>query len=392
MMFPVRVVKQTLLLGVCTLLPFGFAHAQSTEPLTDAQVLSALDPDMAKVIHVFDSIKGTPIVNLTPQDARQQFGAEDAAKIVARQTGAAPQPMPVGKVADGLMIPGPDSTSLPIRLYTPKGAGPFPVVVYFHGGGFVIATNDTYDASARAICDYAGAIVVAVEYRKAPEAPFPAALNDAVAGYQWTVNNIDRYQGIPGKIAVMGESAGGNLATEVAIAARDRGLQRPTAQVLVYPITSSNLNQPSDKLYTSSLLPLSTPALPYFSKLYLDMANPNDPDVAPINAPLQGLAPATIIAAELDPLRSDGQAYAAKLKEAGTPVTYMLYTGVTHEFFGMGAVVSKAGRRSCWPPSSWTSPSSSHQETRRQGRTGLQGPVLSAAVPVLRRSHTMDKP
>ena len=342
MTLSLRAVTGNLLVCVATLLPTAATHAQSTQPLTDAEVRAALDPDMAKVISVFDSIKGTPITALTPQDARQQFSAEDAAKIVARQTGAATRPMPVGKVIDGMMIPGPDSTSIPIRIYTPKGAGPFPVVVYYHGGGFVIATIDTYDASARAICNYANAIVLAVEYRKAPEAPFPAALNDAVTGYQWAVNNIDRFHGNPRKIAVLGESAGGNLAAEVAIAARDRGLQRPTAQVMVYPITSSNLNQLSDQLYTSPLLPLNTPALPYFSKLYLDTANPNDPDVAPVNAQLKGLPPATIIAAELDPLRSDGQLYASRLKQAGVPVTYQLYTGVTHEFFGMGAVVSKA--------------------------------------------------
>ncbi len=337
-----RAVTRSAFLTAFALFTVVPLHAQSSAPLTDAQVRAALDPDMAKVISVFDAIKGAPITQLPPQDARQQFSAEDAAKVVARETGAATKPMPVGKVTDGMMIPGPDSTNIPVRIYTPEGVGPFPVVVYFHGGGFVIATNDTYDSSARAICNYARAIVIAVEYRKSPESPFPDALNDAVAGYQWAVNNIERYQGNPRKIAVMGESAGGNLATEVAIAARDRGLQHPTAQVLVYPITSSNLDQTSDQLYTSPVLPLNTPALPLFSKLYLDRANPNDPDVAPVNADLKGLPPATIIAAELDPLRSDGQTYATKLRQAGVSVTYRLYTGVTHEFFGMGAVVSKA--------------------------------------------------
>lgn len=341
MTLPLRTLAKSLLFCTLTLFASTSMLAQ-TQPLTDAQIQAALDPDMAKVVSVFNSIKGTPITQLTPQDARQQFSAEDAAKIVARQTGAAPQPMPVGRVVDNLMIAGPESTSIPVRLYIPQGKGPFPVVVYFHGGGFVIATNDTYDASYRAICNYANAIVVAVEYRKAPEAQYPAQIMDAVAGYQWAVGSIDRYNGNPYKIAVMGESAGGNLATEVAIAARDRGLRKPTAQVLVYPITSSNYNQPSDLLYTSPLLPLSTPALPYFSSFYVGNANLNDPGIAPINARLDGLAPATIIAAELDPLESDGEVYAAKLKEAGTPVSYMRYTGVTHEFFGMGAVVGKA--------------------------------------------------
>lgn len=108
-----------------------------------------LDPQMKQVIDLYKTIMGTPITALTPPDARQQFSAEDAAKILARTTGAAEAPMPVGKVTDGLQIPGFESNQIPIRIYTPAGAGPFPVVLYFHGGGFVIATIDTYDASAR---------------------------------------------------------------------------------------------------------------------------------------------------------------------------------------------------------------------------------------------------
>ncbi len=296
---------------------------------------------MAEVIFALKTIQGTPIINLTPQDARQQFSAEDAEKAVARATGNAAAPMPVGKVQDGLTIDGPDGNQIPVRIYTPKGAGPFPVTVYFHGGGFVVATIDTYDASARALCNYANSLIISVEYRKAPEAPFPAPLHDAVAAYRWTIDNASKYNGIPSKVALAGESAGGNLATEVALEARDQGIQKPTHELLIYPVTSSNLEQPSDIKYQNAI-PLNTPLLKYFFKFYVDPSEANDPAVAPINADLRNLPATTIIAAQIDPLQSDGKAYAAKLREAGNPVQYRLYRGTTHEFFGMGAVVDKA--------------------------------------------------
>ena len=318
------------------------AAAAQVTPLTLNQDLALLDPQMRTVIDLFRQIAGQPLVQLTPQDARQQFSPQDAAKIVARMSGAAERPQPLGKIYDGIQIDGPDGNKIPIRIYTPPGTGTFPVVLYFHGGGFVIATIDTYDASARALCGYTPAVVVSVEYRKAPEAPYPAALRDAVASYQWVLNNIGLYSGNPQKVAVAGESAGGNLATEVAIAARDGGLQMPTHQLLVYPVTSGDVNQFSDILYANAV-PLNTALLKYFFRFYLtDPAEASDPGVAPINADLHNLPPATIIAAEVDPLVSDGQAYYNKLLAAGNSVRYQLYPGTTHEFFGMGAVVDQA--------------------------------------------------
>ncbi len=315
----------------------------STAPLTRAQLLANLDPDMRNVILLFDAIKGTRLEQLSPQDARQQFAAQDAAKIIARGVGAAEAPTPVGKVVDGMTVPGQNGTQIPIRIYYPAGNGPFPVVVYYHGGGFVVATIDTYDESARNLCVDANAIVVSVEYRKAPEAPFPAARQDAIDAYRWVTNNIAAYNGIAAKIAVAGESAGGNLAAEVSIAARNGELQMPTHQLLIYPETSSNLNQISDLLYTNSTLPLYTALLPYFSMQFVqNPSDANSPDLAPINANLHNLPPATIIAAEEDPLLSDGQAYEDALLANGDKVTYRLYKGTTHEFFGMGAVVAKA--------------------------------------------------
>ena len=328
------------LAGFAVLCAGPLAQAQSAPPTPSTA--TQLDGDMTSVVLLYDAIKGTPIVDLTPQDARQQFSLQDAAKIIARGFGSAASATPVGKVTDGVTIPGRAGNQIPVRIYTPTGTGPFPVVTYFHGGGFVVATIDTYDESARALANDAHAIVVSVEYRKAPEAPYPAAYNDAIDSYKWVTANIGQYGGIATKVAVAGESAGGNLATEVALAARDEGLQQPTHQLLIYPVTSSNVSQPSDLEYTSSQLPLNTPALTYYFGLYASPSQANDPGVAPIHASLQGLPPATIIAAQDDPLQSDGQAYAAKLEAAGVPVAYQLYSGTTHEFFGLGAVVAKA--------------------------------------------------
>lgn len=143
---------------------------------------------------------------------RQQFSAQGAAKILARSGGKQLAPMPVGSTLDQRMIPGEDGNEIPIRIYRPVGNGPFAVLVYFHGGGFVIARVDKYDASARALTDYANAIVISVEYRKAPEHPYPAATRDASAAYRWALTNAGSVGGDTKRIAVGKDSAGGNLA------------------------------------------------------------------------------------------------------------------------------------------------------------------------------------
>ncbi len=337
--------SQLFAIGCALAMAVPPASAQSLPlPTTNDPLVLSLDADMQNVILLYDAIKGTPAPQLTPQDARQQFSAQDAAKILARGLGSAQAPTPLGKVVDGMTIPGESGTEIPIRVYYPQGAGPFPVVVYFHGGGFVVATIDTYDESARSLCVGANAIVVSVEYRKAPEHPFPAARNDAITAYKWVTNNIGAYNGIAAQVAVAGESAGGNLAAEVSLAARNQGLQMPTHQLLIYPETNNNLSLPSEQVFTDSALPLSTAGLIYFDTnlVFGKPQDVNSPELAPVLANLKKLEPTTIIAADEDPLLSDGQVFAAALKNAGDVVTYQLYTGVTHEFFGMGAVVAKA--------------------------------------------------
>ena len=329
----------------------AFASVAALTPCTYSQTLtlhqpsvpyaSQLDQTMHDVLDTLEFVTGTPYYKLAPHDARQQFAAEDAAKMLARFTGKQLAPQPVASAID-MQIPGPDGTTLPVRVYTPEGTGPFPVVLYFHGGGFVIATIDTYDASARALANGAKAIVVSVEYRKAPEHPYPAAFDDASTSYEWLLNHAASLNGDVDRIAVAGESAGGNLATDVCLYARNTGLKAPVYQLLVYPVVSASLAYPSVSKYADAV-PLGKAGLSYFYGYYVKPGtNTNSEYISPLLTNLKDLPPATVISAQIDPLQSEGEDYATKLKDSGVKTHYLLYTGVTHEFFGMGAVVAKA--------------------------------------------------
>lgn len=306
-----------------------------------ASTISRADPQMKAVLEELQSLGGKPIESLDADDAREQPTPAKAVQAVLKEQNKSTSPQPVGNI-ENRSIPGPGG-SIPIRLYTPKGSGPFPVVVYYHGGGWVIATIDTYDSSARALSNAANAIVVAVEYRKAPEHRFPAAHEDAYAAYQWTLRHAREINGDPSKVAVAGESAGGNLAAAVSMMARKRGEQLPVHQVLIYPVAGHDFNTQSYQ-ENASAKPLNKPMMSWFFEKYLrEPGDADNPLISLVRADdLKGLPPATIIGAEIDPLRSEGKRYADRLREAGVPVTYKLYDGVTHEFFGMGAVVDKA--------------------------------------------------
>lgn len=265
----------------------------------------------------------------------------DAVLKVLDQQGQSKTPQPVGKI-DNRSIPGPGG-SIPIRVYSPQGNGPFPIIVYYHGGGWVMATIDTYDASARALSNAANAIVVSVEYRKAPEHRFPAAHADAYAAYEWARKNGRDINGDPSMVAVAGESAGGNLAGAVSMIARQQHQALPVHQILIYPVTGYDMDTPSYRKHAQAQ-PLNKAMMAWFFEKYLNsLADANYPMIALTKAQdLQGLPPTTILTAEIDPLQSDGTQYADRLREAGVPVTYQNYEGVTHEFFGTGAVVPAA--------------------------------------------------
>ncbi|MDB5920143.1 MAG: lipase [Massilia sp.] len=296
------------------------------------------DPAMQKVLDALASLGGKPIDTLTPEEARKQPSPADAVKKVLTDMGKSAAPE-AGVTVKDMSIAGPLG-NFPIHIYTPEGKGPFPVMVYYHGGGFVIADTKTYDASPRALAKMANAIMVAVDYHLAPENKFPAAPNDAYAAYIWTLEHAKEINGDPTRVAVGGESAGGNLATVVSMMARDKKATMPVHQLLVYPVVDANMETPSYKK-NAEAKPLNKAMMAWFFKHYA--GDPANPYALPMKATsLKGLPPATVIAAEIDPLLSEGKAYADRLKKDGVAVSYKQYMGVTHEFFGMGAVVPKA--------------------------------------------------
>jgi len=260
-----------------------------------------------------------------------------------RQQGrdTAAQALVPGVTSRDRTIPGP-AGPLPVRVYTPAGTGPFPVVVYYHGGGWVIASKEVYDGGARGLAKGANAVVVSVDYRLAPEHKFPAAHDDAFAAYQWALRNAATLDGDTSRVAVAGESAGGNLAVATAMAARDGRVKLPAAIVAVYPIAGSDTTTPSYVEHAMAK-PLDRAGMSWFFGHYLRNADDRrDPRINLVGANLEGLPPTTIINAEIDPLRSEGEALAERLRSAGVDVQQRTWAGVTHEFFGMAPVVDKA--------------------------------------------------
>ncbi len=346
------------LAALATLLLSGAAMAQTpqqnnAQPTTMDKVMSTvqsatgsplatLDTDMRHVIDALSSLGPKPLPKLTAAEARQQPSASDAAMQVLREQGKSSLPDP-SVAAKNILVDG-TKGKIVATFYTPaSAAGPLPVIVYYHGGGFVIANNATYDASARLLAKEVGAVVVAVEYSKAPEHKFPASHEDAVAAYKWVAQNAASIGGNPQKIAIAGESAGGNLTVNVAIAARDQNLVKPAHLLVVYPMAGTNLETDSYKA-NASAKPLDKPMMEWFyANLTNGPADMQDPRLDIVGkADLKGLPPATVITDEIDPLRSEGQALAEKLRAAGVSVNAQDYAGVTHEFFGMGLVVGKA--------------------------------------------------
>jgi acetyl esterase/lipase len=313
-------------------------EAASASPAAPAPA-GTPDADMKAVLDKLASLGGKPTETLSPTDARLQPTPADAVKAVMADKGIAADATVTTK---DVTYPGPAGAEK-ARIYTPAGAtGPLPVVVYIHGGGWVIADINVYDSSPRAIAKMANAIVVSVEYRHAPEARFPAAHDDVNAAYQWVLANAGKWGGDPKKVAILGESAGGNMAVATAIAARDGGWQAPLAVVAVYPVADSNLATGS-KIKFADAKPLNTKMLGWFFTNTL--AKPDqalDPRLNLVGAKLDGLPPTTIILAEIDPLHDDGIHLADKLRGAGDTVDVKEYQGVTHEFFGMGSVVADA--------------------------------------------------
>jgi acetyl esterase len=273
-----------------------------------------------------------PFYELSPEKARAFYNNE---KLSGPKEA-------VFQVED-LFIPT-SSHNIPIRMYTPEGQGPFGAFLYFHGGGWVIGNLDSFDSLCRTLANRIGCIVISVDYRLAPEYKFPAAIEDAYAAVQWTYEHALQYRIHPNKIAVGGDSAGGNLAIAVTQMAKERGGLPIIFQVLMYPITCYRKEggYASYTLYKEGYF-LTVRCLEWFWNHYLSNEEDGDhPYVSPLlSKNLSQLPPGLIITAEYDPLRDEGEAYAKKLEEFGVPVTCTRYEGMIHGFFTFYGVVDK---------------------------------------------------
>jgi acetyl esterase len=292
-----------------------------------------LDP-AAKAMMDQMKAAGMPEIDSLPPVQLRQVTAE-----MFRAQGGTPEP--VHQVEDR-RIPGP-AGEIPVRIYKPAGAGPLPVLVFFHGGGFVIGDLDSHDAACRALTNQAGCVTVAVDYRLAPEHKFPAAVDDCYAAAKWVSDHARELGSDPARMAVGGDSAGGNLSAVVSLLARDRGGPKIAFQLLVYPATDMACNTYSHKTFTDYFL--TDRAIRYFLGHYLrGEADRKDPTASPaLAASHKGLPPTLIITAEFDPLRDEGEAYGEILRKAGVPVTVTRYDGMIHGFFTMGMVLRQGG-------------------------------------------------
>ena len=293
-----------------------------------------LDPQVESLLQQMEQQGVQPVHTLTPIQARE------SRNTLFMKLGGPPEDV---AHVENLTIPGP-AGAISIRAYTPQGSGPFPVLVYFHGGGWVICNLDTHDSVCRSLANGASCVVVSVDYRLAPEHKFPAAVDDAYAATQWVAGNAHRINGDHTRIAVGGDSAGGNLATVVCMMARDRGGPSLAYQLLVYPVTNlSSFDTDSYREHGEGYI-LTKEGMEWYRGHYIGREEELwDPHASPLLAQeLGGLPPALVITAEFDVLTDEAEAYAERLKQAGVPVAYTCYSGMIHAFFSLAEVVDRA--------------------------------------------------
>jgi acetyl esterase len=302
-----------------------------------------LDPQARMILDQMAEAHNPPLNEQSVSEARQ------GATAMASMQGPLE---PVAGVEDrALAGPGGD---LPVRIYVPSGNGPFPVVMYFHGGGWVIGDIESSDGLCRSLANASGCIVVSVDYRLAPEHPFPAAVDDAVHATAWVAANASSFGGDPSRIAVCGDSAGGNLAAVVALVARDHQIARDPMiardsgkpeikfQLLIYPVIDAACDTPSYSENAEGYF-LTKGAMQWFWNHYVPAeADRLHPYASPLRASsLAGLPPALVITAEFDPLRDEGERYAERMRADGTPAKLTRYNGMIHGFFTMGGMIDQ---------------------------------------------------
>ncbi|KKC05882.1 steroid monooxygenase [Mycobacterium nebraskense] len=291
-------------------------------------VVRRLQPDVEMVLMEAAALDLPPMESMPVADARAFY---------AQMLEALPPGPDVGEIVDGV-LPG-AAGDLAYRLYRPPTPGPHPIVVYFHGGGYVLGEAISDDPLCRDLCVRSGAALISVDYRHAPEHRFPAAVDDGMAAVRWVADNARALGGIPGELAVCGWSAGGGIAAVVCQLARDLGGPNIVGQVLLAPCTSGDTARASFAENADGY-GLTTPLMQWFYDHYIDVADRSDPRFAPLlAADLSGLPPAIVVTAEFDPVRDDGEAYAAALKAAGVPTKYVCARGHTHQSLAMVDVV-----------------------------------------------------
>jgi acetyl esterase len=291
-----------------------------------------VDPQVQLLLDQLAAMGGPELHEMEPVQARQ---------VVAAMAQLGPPPEDVAETRDHpIPVPG---GSISARSYRPMGTeGTLPVVVFYHGGGWVICDVDMYDAECRRLANLSGCLVFSVEYRLAPEHRFPTAVDDAYAALLWVAEHAPELGGDPSRLAVAGDSAGGNLSAVVSLLARDRQGPAIAFQALIYPAVDFGTDWPSLTENGEGYF-LTRAGMEWFGAHYRgEGTDANDPRLSPLRAPsLAGLPPALVLTAEFDPLRDQGEAYAAALEKAGVPVTLHRYDGMIHGFWTMAGVVSR---------------------------------------------------
>lgn len=289
----------------------------------------AVDPKIQEILDLIASIGAPPHYELEPSEAREA--------MVKARTVLSGELIDLPRV-DNISIPGPAGT-IPVRVYAPLAQPGLPMLIFYHGGGWVMGDLDTHDTACRRLARASGALVVSVDYRLAPEHKFPGAAEDAIAALAWVAANGESLGGDPRRMAVGGDSAGGNLAAVATQWARENGGPELAAQLLIYPVTNHDFSLPSFAQYAEGF-PLTLTGMRWFWEHYL--TGPQDADnplASPFRAEsLAGLPPALVVIAEYDVLRDDGMAYAARLREAGVSTEIALYDDMIHVFLTMNVV------------------------------------------------------
>src|SRR5262250_2353992 len=294
-----------------------------------------LDPQAQKLVDAFAALNLKPVEESTPGEARESIRSRTAALGPFEDVAAVTDHRV--PVKNGEMT---------VRVYSPGSKGPLPALVFYHGGGWVIGDLYTHDGICRTLTNAAGCVVASVDYRLAPESKYPVAVEDSYAALQWVVAHASQLGIDPRRVAVGGDSAGGNLSAAVALMARDRKGPALVSQILIYPVTNYAFDTPSYAENAEGYV-LTREAMRWFWRHYLVREEQGkEPLASPLRATsLAGLPPALVITASHDPLRDEGEAYAARLRDAGVPVTLTRYDGLFHGFIRMTKFLDKA--RAC---------------------------------------------